>query len=1510
MKLFKRLTALCLALVLTCGLLPVPSMAAEQEEIDLQFTYINPCYSDIITEADIPEPSLKRIQTYASEEYVTIEEAGLLLRPYLTQREETVAVKVKTAQADEAYLKEVMEEIFNIAIAHTGVPTEGDYLRWQYGSLSCQIGGSYADGTYNLTYTYTFDYYTTAAEEQQVDAAVEELLSGLNLSGKSDYEKIKAVYDYICANVRYDHEHLGNEDYKYQFTAHAALFDGTAVCQGYSVLLYRLALELGIDCRFIAGLGNGGAHGWNIVELDNLYYNADATWDEGQSSYSWFLKCPDNFSKHVRNEEYDTSAFHSAYPMASADYVPHTHSYSTTVTAPTCTEKGYTTYSCSCGNSYVADYVNATGHSFGSWYQTQAPTEEAPGEERRDCANCDHYETQEIPKLEPSNPSGTCGENLTWVFDEKTGTLTISGTGEMDTIEFDSTNGYPLQPWKDWNDQIKSVTIQSGATNIVNYAFSHCENLETVMIPSTVTELSVGAFQSCPGLKEIQVDDGNQNYRTMDGVLYTKDTTTLVKYPAARTGTTYTVPDTVTVLTPQAFEYAATLVSITLPDNISVLGIDTFADCTSLKNIRLPKNLTDMEASCIFWNCSSLESIEIPDNVQVIGASVFAYCSNLKQVTLSAGLKKIGGHAFGRCENLATITIPAGVNYLEYKIFEGSGLQSVTFDGDTPNFHEETFTNITATAYYPANNPTWTSDVMQDYGGDITWVAYGHEPATSGTCGDNLTWNFNATTGQLTVSGSGDMYGADKLGWTAFADDIRSVEIGNGATSVGAYAFADCTNLNAVQMPDTVMSIAYNAFEHCSRLKTVDIPEKVMEISYGAFMDCTSLASVELPQNVMSISYHAFDNCTSLSEVEFPTSLASIQDEAFGSCTGLDEMHFTGNAPEIQSKAFSKVTADAYYPADNTTWTSDVLQNYGGTLTWIAEGGSVEPDNSCGENITWEFEASTGTLTISGTNAKARSNGISIMDDYARPEDTPWYQYQDQIITVVIESTVDSIGKNAFAGCSNLTTVIIEEGVSEIHSTAFSDCEALENCYFEGTEEQWESLGAEIGETTVHTESAEPETHVETKKTVAPTCTEQGYDLYTCSCGTTRKDNFTKPTGHSYTAVVTKPTCTEKGYTTYTCSCGDTYTGDEVAALDHDWDEGTVTREPSAEAPGIRTFHCERCEETKTEEIPYEAPVVTGSVSRISGKDRVKTALSVAKALKDALNADKFDAVIIATGINEKFADALAGSYLANVKGAPILLYTGSGLSQLNVDFIEENLKSGGTVYILGGTGAIPATVEDALPDNAYTVKRLYGKTRYETNLAILKEAGVSGADEILVATGTNFADSLSASAVGLPLLLVNGKGTSLTDAQIEFLKSVPGKKITILGGTGAVSEEMEAAIESVTGVEAQRISGKSRQNTSVKIAEKYFGTPEKALLTYAWNFPDGLAGGPLAYALGAPLLLTSAGSEDVANEYIAAKNIENGYVLGGDAAVSDETAQKVFGLSADTVISKAYYTQ
>ena len=250
------------------------------------------------------------------------------------------------------------------------------------------------------------------------------------------------------------------------------------------------------------------------------------------------------------------------------------------------------------------------------------------------------------------------------------------------------------------------------------------------------------------------------------------------------------------------------------------------------------------------------------------------------------------------------------------------------------------------------------------------------------------------------------------------------------------------------------------------------------------------------------------------------------------------------------------------------------------------------------------------------------------------------------------------------------------------------------------------------------------------------------------------------------------------------------------------------------------------------------------------------------------------------------------------MKNAPILLYR-NGYADDNAAYIAENLIEGGKVYILGGTAAVPEEMADAL--TGYEVKRIKGANRFETNLAILEEAGVEGKD-ILVATGYNFADSLSASATGMPILLVHNDSTDLTDSQKAFLDELDGNKIVVIGGTGAVNEDLYTALSAYG--EIERVKGSGREATSVAIAAKYFEAPEAAIVAYSRNFPDGLCGGPLAYAMGAPLLLTNAGYENVTASYTADMEITDGFVLGGTAAVSDEIVRTVFVMAADAEIT------
>jgi hypothetical protein len=253
--------------------------------------------------------------------FTSISNAAAYVRTAMKNRQETITLTITSTDSD---YKSLSRSIISQALSHTGNSTEGDYLKYQYSGYSADISYIRLFNQYTYTITYSVTYYTTKAQESELTEALEQVMDSLNLDGKSNYEKIKIIYDYVCANVTYDYENLNDDSYMLKCTAYAALMNHTAICQGYSNLLYRMLLEAGIDCRIIGGNANGGPHSWNIVRLGTKYYNLDATWDATYYSYGhayhYFLKSDESFSDHTRDSDYTLTSFYASYPMADADY--------------------------------------------------------------------------------------------------------------------------------------------------------------------------------------------------------------------------------------------------------------------------------------------------------------------------------------------------------------------------------------------------------------------------------------------------------------------------------------------------------------------------------------------------------------------------------------------------------------------------------------------------------------------------------------------------------------------------------------------------------------------------------------------------------------------------------------------------------------------------------------------------------------------------------------------------------------------------------------------------------------------------------------------------------------------------------------------------------------------------------------------------------------------------------------------------------------------------------------
>lgn len=328
--------------------------------------------------------------------------------------------------------------------------------------------------------------------------------------------------------------------------------------------------------------------------------------------------------------------------------------------------------------------------------------------------------------------------------------------------------------------------------------------------------------------------------------------------------------------------------------------------------------------------------------------------------------------------------------------------------------------------------------------------------------------------------------------------------------------------------------------------------------------------------------------------------------------------------------------------------------------------------------------------------------------------------------------------------------------------------------------------------------------------------------------------------------------------------------------------------------------------------VYYSDPFVVNWTSflgkhRIAGNNRFDTALKIADEIKELSGTGTYPNAVIACGTD--YADALGGTYLAACYDAPILLVANSNaLMDRIAGSIRDSMEPGGTVYILGGEGAVPSYMEEALAAKGLTnVIRFAGRNRYDTNLKILEYCGVAG-KTMLVCSGWGFADALSASALGRPILLT---GKELTGEQQSFVRSnLPGY-VSIVGGTGAVSTAVEEWFRAEHfGV--KRYSGKDRYETSYLLADSSFAEQSfYAVLAYGLDFPDGLAGGPLAYKLGAPLLLV----ENRSNRYLRAEyfvsmynDVRLGIVLGGPSLIHEDTVDRIMlGLDKSTTGHTGY---
>ena len=426
-------------------------------------------------------------------------------------------------------------------------------------------------------------------------------------------------------------------------------------------------------------------------------------------------------------------------------------------------------------------------------------------------------------------------------------------------------------------------------------------------------------------------------------------------------------------------------------------------------------------------------------SVTSIGESALSGCSDLTSVTIPNSVTSIGEYAFSSCSGLTSITIPSSVtsigNYAFWSCYvdRGNFINNSSLDAEANNYWGLSLLDSREDGFWISNG------VLKKYGGSESTV----------TIPNNVT----------------------SIGEWAFLDCSRltSIIIPNSVTSIGQEAFVRCTGLNSVTIPNSVTSIGRSAFSGCSGLTSVTIPNNVTSIGDGAFSNCSSLTSATIPNNVTSIGDGTFRFCSSLTEVTIPNNVTSIGDGAFRFCSSLTEVTIPNSVTEIGGSAFSGCTnlASVTIPNSVTSIGSSAFYNCSGLTSVISEIivpftiGSNAFKNVSSDCVLSVPNGTKDTYIAKGWTTSEFNGGII---ERGFEVDGINYDYNSAKQAVVIASDnkykgsimipatvayngvtygVKSIGDGAFSNCSNLTEVIIPNSVTEIGQSAFSDCSGL-----------------------------------------------------------------------------------------------------------------------------------------------------------------------------------------------------------------------------------------------------------------------------------------------------------------------------------------------------------------------------------------------------------------------------------------------------------------------------------
>ena len=501
------------------------------------------------------------------------------------------------------------------------------------------------------------------------------------------------------------------------------------------------------------------------------------------------------------------------------------------------------------------------------------------------------------------DPSGSCGENVTYTFNSSTGKLTISGTGAMQDYYPETT------PFRSVS-AIKSIVISSGVTSIGQYTFYECSGLTSVSIASTVTNLKYDAFYKCTALKNIMLPEG---VKTIGGQAF----------GSCSSLESISIPKSLETIAVRAFHgcdalskvyYAGTqkewnAISISDEYNSDFTEADRYYDAMGGCGANLTYYINDETKTLTisgtgdmydytainkspFYQNIKIEEIVISDGVTSIGDNAFQYCSKVKSVDIPDSVSSIGSGAFGYCYYLKSVIIPSGVDIINVSTFYYcTRLEAIEIPTSVKTIGNSAFSGCSklSEVAYKGTKISWNNINIDSTANTAINDATKYYLAC--LCGETVFASVNLSTGVLTVFGTGAMYNypVKYPGFYAYKDNIKQINISE-ITTIGQDAFYDLGNVTDVSIGDSVKEIGDGAFGLCTSLKSVDMPETLERLGDNAFESCPALESIELNEGLETIGEYAFNNCTALKSVTIPGTVTRIKNSAFNNCAAMTDL--------------------------------------------------------------------------------------------------------------------------------------------------------------------------------------------------------------------------------------------------------------------------------------------------------------------------------------------------------------------------------------------------------------------------------------------------------------------------------------------------------------------------------------------------------------------------------------------------------------------------------------------